>query len=169
MTDSEKSFAVSWRTDSTSQSYVLSNSSSKKPGHATKLRRSMNVESARNSGMKFPSWREPKPLRTISRPLTAQGSNNTPPNPKPPRKSLTRATSIACDPRRETTAQRTVNRLMEPTLAARMKTVEFNKRTTHADNNHYSWSNMAVYRDHQKTLYTPGGGMKRSFRSGSRR
>ena len=123
--------------------------------------------------MKFPSWREPKPLRQVSqvsRPMTAQGSITSSSNKSQKKNSsLSRATSIAVDPRREKGVQGIVNRLTEPTLAARMKTVQFNKRTAFVDNNFYSWSNMAVYKDHQKTLYTPGGGMKRSCRSGARR
>ena len=116
-----------------------------------------NVASAKHSGMRHPSWREPKPLKAASRPATAQDDVNGLPRRKP---SLQRS-NTTIDSRQNRGMQGIVNRLTAPTLAAKMKTIEFNKRTAFVDNNYYSWSNMAVYKDHQKMLYNDGGGIKR--------
>lgn len=107
--------------------------------------------------MRHPSWREPKPLKAASRPATAQDDVNGLPRRKP---SLQRS-NTTIESRQNGAMQGIVNRLTAPTLAAKMKTIEFNKRTAFVDNNYYSWSNMAVYKDHQKMLYNDGGGIKR--------
>lgn len=114
--------------------------------------------------MRHPSWREPKPLKAASRPATAQGDVNGLPRRKP---ALMRS-NTTIESRRDREEQGIVNRLTAPTLAAKMKTIEFNKRTAFVDNNYYSWSNMAVYKDHQKMLYNDGGGIKRRATIGKR-
>lgn len=114
--------------------------------------------------MRHPSWREPKPLKAASRPATAQGDVNGLPRRKP---NLIRS-NTTIESRRDREDQGIVNRLTAPTLAAKMKTIEFNKRTAFVDNNYYSWSNMAVYKDHQKMLYNDGGGIKRRATIGKR-
>ncbi|XP_022322369.1 uncharacterized protein LOC111123933 [Crassostrea virginica] len=153
---SEASLPVSWKTDSRSEASGYSRHSSRN-GQSNNSRKSMNVASAKHSGMRHPSWREPKPLKAASRPATAQDDVNGLPRRKP---SLQRS-NTTIESRQNGAMQGIVNRLTAPTLAAKMKTIEFNKRTAFVDNNYYSWSNMAVYKDHQKMLYNDGGGIKR--------
>lgn len=160
---SEASLPVSWRTDSASETSRYSRRSSRN-GQGSTSQKSMNVASAKHSGMRHPSWREPKPLKAASRPATAQGDVNGLPRRKP---NLIRS-NTTIESRRDREDQGIVNRLTAPTLAAKMKTIEFNKRTAFVDNNYYSWSNMAVYKDHQKMLYNDGGGIKRRATIGKR-
>ncbi|XP_061170138.1 uncharacterized protein LOC134276520 [Saccostrea cucullata] len=161
---SEASLPVSWRTDSASQASGYSRYS--RSGESSNTRKAMNVASAKHSGMRHPSWREPKPLKAASRPATAQDDVNGLP---PRRKPILSRSNTTIESRRDREVQGIVNRLTAPTLAAKMKTIEFNKRTAYVDNNYYSWSNMAVYKDHQKMIYNDGGGVKRRPTISSRR
>lgn len=105
-------------------------------------------------GMKFPSWREPKPLRQ-SRPNTAIDSCTTSPPPPfirphvyvPKEKNL-------------------LYRLSKPTTATKLKTIEFNRRINFIDSiKYFSWNNMKLYQDQTRMFYTRNGGLRGAAKS----
>lgn len=111
------------------------------------------VAPAETMGMKFPSWREPKPLRP-SRPSTAidnQGSTPIlrPHSYVPGEKNL-------------------LSRLSKPTTATKLKTIEFNRRINFIDTiKYFSWSNMKLYQDQTRLFYTRNGGLRGSVKPSS--
>ncbi|OWF37414.1 uncharacterized protein LOC110467478 [Mizuhopecten yessoensis] len=146
------STSISWRTESAASSYdvtkpMTSNSS-------VPRKKKMNVASAKNSGMKFPSWTGGKPIRASrsSSPRDHLQSNQG--NFPIIRRSL--------DVKGEHNVNNIVSRLSTPTLSAKMKNVKYKPNVAMMNMNYYSWANMAAYKDHQRTLYTGNGTMKRS-------
>lgn len=102
-------------------------------------------------GMKFPSWREPKPLRK-SRPNTAMESSSTssfsPTPPIRPHSYIPKEKNL-------------LHRLSKPTTAAKLKTIEFNRRINFIDSiKYFSWSNMKLYQDQTRMFYTRNGGLR---------
>lgn len=111
--------------------------------------------------MKFPSWREPKPIR-VSHPTSPRDHLQSNQKNFPIiRRSL--------DAKGESEVKDIVNRLSTPTLSAKMKNVTYKPNVVMMNMNYYSWANMAAYKDHQRTLYTRNGTMKRACRKSAKR
>ncbi|VDI14825.1 Hypothetical predicted protein [Mytilus galloprovincialis] len=155
---SASSLSMSWRTYSpgststttSTKSVDLTRKSTSpyKPGRVT-------VAPADNMGMKFPSWREPKPLRP-SRPSTAIET---------PTQSMT----PFMRPRSYVPKEKNLlSRLSKPTTATKLKTLEFNRRINFIDcTKYFSWSNMKLYQDQTRMFYTRNGGLRNSAKSTS--
>ncbi|XP_046567535.1 uncharacterized protein LOC124275895 [Haliotis rubra] len=57
-----------------------------------------------------------------------------------------------------------VNRLRRPTISTRRKTVKLYPNLGYVDMNFYSWRNMHLYKDYQRTIFNDKGAVKPSFR-----
>ncbi|XP_046347599.2 uncharacterized protein LOC124128265 [Haliotis rufescens] len=57
-----------------------------------------------------------------------------------------------------------VNRLRRPTISTKRKTVKLYPNLGYVDMNFYSWKNMQLYSDYQRTIFNENGAVKPSFR-----
>ncbi|XP_067660272.1 uncharacterized protein [Haliotis asinina] len=57
-----------------------------------------------------------------------------------------------------------VNRLSRPTISTKRKTVKLYPNLGYVDMNFYSWRNMQLYKDYQRTIFNDKGAVKPSFR-----
>ena len=123
--------------------------------------------SAKNSGMRFQSWREPKPLRSRCNSAVATASVD---RECIEDRKVTRSVGRAPEPMRREQEERAVStssnedvlaRLSQPTASSKWKTTKARAREVGTDMNYYSWSRMNVYKAHQGVIYGSNGASKR--------
>jgi len=128
--------------------------------------------SAKHSGMRFGSWREPKPLRPRCNSANVLEAAETPdlPSQQSPRRSAGRA-PIPVSARGERATPKTYHmrdqtsnttRLSQPTASSTWKTSKARAREALVDMNYYSWSKMNVYKDYVGVIYGSNGTAKRT-------
>ena len=126
--------------------------------------------------MRFPGWKEPKPLR--SRCGSASNENESKPASVP--KSAPKSRESKGEPevarsfqkgkqlKDEYDVKQMVNRLSQPTASSKVKTSAARAREAGTDMNWYSWAKMNVYKDYQGVIYGNNGTLKRSVRTKER-
>ncbi|KAH3797040.1 uncharacterized protein LOC127838335 [Dreissena polymorpha] len=139
--------------------------------------------SAKNSGMRFQGWREPKPLRPRCYSALVTNSDTATTELKvSPRRSAGRAPLSASSSKPVKSASsssgrlgqshgvtdcgkaesKTLLRLSQPTASSAWKTSR--AREALVDMNYYSWSKMNVYKDYMGVMYGANGTTKRTSR-----
>lgn len=122
--------------------------------------------SAKNSGMRFQSWREPKPLR--SRCNSAVVADSVDRESIDERKTMRSAGRAPVHAKKEA-EERAVStgssddvlaRLSQPTASSKWKTTKARAREVGTDMNYYSWSRMNVYKAYVGVIYGSNGTMK---------
>lgn len=124
--------------------------------------------SAKHSGMRFQSWREPKPLR--SRCNSAVVGDSIDRDVPEERKTVRSAGRAPSSVRRETgdkqsstssSSEDVLARLSQPTASSKWKTTQARAREVGTDMNYYSWSKMNVYKAYVGVIYGSNGTTKR--------
>ena len=139
------------------------------------LRKFQKCLSAKNTGMRFPGWKEPKPLRSRcgsavndnerkSVPVQRSARKNREPKEDRVDSSSLRRSQIMD----KTEVKEVITRLSQPTLSSKVKSSTVRAREAGTDMNWYSWAKMNVYKDYQGVLYGKNGTLKRSVRNKER-
>ena len=129
--------------------------------------------SAKNAGMRFPGWKEPKPLRSRCGSAVVDETRGGP-VPRSARKSRESkednddSRSVRRSRVDETEVNEIINRLSQPTMSSKTKSSTGRAREAGTDMNWYSWSKMNVYKDYQGVLYGKNGALKRPVRNKDR-
>ena len=130
--------------------------------------------------MRFPGWKEPKPLRSRcgsasqanefdvkSAPRSAPKTRESKDGPvfsRSVRSSQLRSSQL----RDQDDVKHIINRLSQPTLSSKVKGSINRPREAGTDMNWYNWSKMNVYKDYQGVLYGKNGTMKTTVRNKER-
>lgn len=125
--------------------------------------------------MRFPGWKEPKPLRsrcgsaTNDNDLKFTSESKSVPKSRDSKEGPAVSKSVRTSQiKDEEEVKQLINRLSQPTLSSKVKASTSRPREAGTDMNWYSWAKMNVYKDYQAVIYGKNGALKRPVRNRER-
>ena len=119
--------------------------------------------------MRFPGWKEPKPLRSRCGSASYDNDVKSAPRSAPKSRESKGGPTVSRSLRSsqindQEDVKQIINRLSQPTLSSKVKGSVNRAREAGTDMNWYSWSKMNVYKDYQGVLYGKNGTLKTPVR-----